>query len=1109
MAEIFNFYVQDNRSIQFPKNNLLEPIMQEDYNVATWRFRIPKTLNNIDMTSWAWWFVYVNAKGQKFSELLTLVDDIDEPDSFCAADYDIDYRITYNPGSFSFSLEAINAESGGAITGEWHTKTYSHKVDKTLQGNQAQWAETESDIISALIIEVQNKVRQLVGGATPEPKNLVADMEDPQKVYLYVGSEEDESNGYWYYHNGTRFVPGGLYASGITVDAVPTQGSTNAVQSGGVYSALAGKVDTEDANKKFNVLLKTEANDAVFDSTGLTLVNIGGWYGYNTGDIPYANGKYYANPLRAQNSASLTHVSFTDADGNTITLTDAGGNKLTQISGRRATSVLEINGTTVNDILYIDYSRFVSGTVLSITTYTLAETPAHIHVVRLYTDDHTEDGVCGITKDAWHEDYIPYGETNYTLSDCLSGMFDDKVDKISGKGLSTNDYTDAEKQKVTDATADLSAMTTATATDAGKALKAKTITDGKVTEWEFGGVSEDDSQGSIIEYEPINLAESVIFTTGALNIQTGQVGSESTYQTSDFIPLTDTWYYLKNVEKYCIYNDEKQYINRYGNNSPHPYRPRTGENSAYIRISVLNENIETALLCEMEHYYPDEAEVVHEQPRNLNISGDNFIPKLLNDIAHKDSARFADGANLFDIDAGYLYVAATGGVVINTKTTGDIHAGNQQTQAKLTFDVHYNNADIPVNGGIASTYYIPVESGKYLFSNYSFWNSAGYDSNKDFLAEVPFKNAFNGYLVPDGMAYVRLNFKAQTTPAAGFLQSLDDAKNIIVWQEETGVCTRPTLTLSKQIDGGFISPNYLDKVVPNMADSDFISAMKCLMVREINRREHAWRFGNFNTYVGSGTSGFYLIRKMLMDNGIDFCGFEEMSGRATDLGTFLESWQFAEGFVSPKNEQGKGTNALSIASRFPVQTWNTYTMTSVSSNKDCINARIRLPRFLDAYNPFRTMSMYVIHPAIGANQTNLANELLSIIASDESDYIVITSDTNSFSDTEEGKTFWRVLEAGGLRPVIPITTKTVTQDNLGKETDEYPEKQWRWHSIDQFFVSSNIDCVSYNVINTKDEYVGTMKNDTTTDGEYALSDHDFVYADLVFKDEVRSGLAQS
>jgi len=209
MAEIFNFYVQDNRSIQFPKNNLLEPIMQEDYNVATWRFRIPKTLNGIDMTSWAWWFVYTNAKNEKFSELLTLVDDIDEPDSFSTADYSIDYGISYHPGSFQFSLEAINADSGGEVLNEWHTKTYAHKVDKTLQGNQAQWAETESDIISALIIKVQNKVSQLVGGATPEVKNSKTAMTDPEKVYIL------STDGNWYYNDGTEWQSGGKYAAGV------------------------------------------------------------------------------------------------------------------------------------------------------------------------------------------------------------------------------------------------------------------------------------------------------------------------------------------------------------------------------------------------------------------------------------------------------------------------------------------------------------------------------------------------------------------------------------------------------------------------------------------------------------------------------------------------------------------------------------------------------------------------------------------------------------------------------------------------------------------------------------------------------------------------------
>ena len=232
MADVFDLYVKDNRTIQF---KFTEPIMLEDSRVTDWVFHIPRILNNLDVSGWAWWLVYINARGQKYSELLELSEDPESPLEKCIATYSVDYGMSIKAGIVRFSLEAINTDTGGEILNEWHTQTYQAKVQDTLQGNQVEFAETESDIISALIVEVQNKVAQLVGGATPEPKNLVADMTDPKKVYLYVGNEENESNGYWYYHNGTRFVPGGLYASGITVDAVPTQGSNNAVSSGGVY----------------------------------------------------------------------------------------------------------------------------------------------------------------------------------------------------------------------------------------------------------------------------------------------------------------------------------------------------------------------------------------------------------------------------------------------------------------------------------------------------------------------------------------------------------------------------------------------------------------------------------------------------------------------------------------------------------------------------------------------------------------------------------------------------------------------------------------------------------------------------------------------------------
>ena len=156
MADIFDFYVYDNRSIRFV---LAEPIMMEDKNVTQFRFRIPKSLNGFDMSSWAWWFVYVNSNGEKYSSPLILTDDEDDPEIFSTATYTIGYGISGKSGKISFALEVINADSvTGEIINEWHTKTYYTSVEATLQGNQAEYSEDESDIISALIQQVQTLI---------------------------------------------------------------------------------------------------------------------------------------------------------------------------------------------------------------------------------------------------------------------------------------------------------------------------------------------------------------------------------------------------------------------------------------------------------------------------------------------------------------------------------------------------------------------------------------------------------------------------------------------------------------------------------------------------------------------------------------------------------------------------------------------------------------------------------------------------------------------------------------------------------------------------------------------------------------------------------------
>lgn len=157
MADVFDFYVYDDRSIRFA---IAEPIMLEDKDVTQFRFRIPKVLNNIDMTSWEWWFIFVNAKKVKYTTQLTLTDDEDDPDNFSVATYTVGYGFSGYVGQVSFSIEALNV-SGEDIVNEWHTRTYNTTVTDTLQGSRAVIPEPGGQSGTGLTEEIRQALLQI------------------------------------------------------------------------------------------------------------------------------------------------------------------------------------------------------------------------------------------------------------------------------------------------------------------------------------------------------------------------------------------------------------------------------------------------------------------------------------------------------------------------------------------------------------------------------------------------------------------------------------------------------------------------------------------------------------------------------------------------------------------------------------------------------------------------------------------------------------------------------------------------------------------------------------------------------------------------------------
>ena len=88
-------------------------------------------------------------------------------------------------------------------------------------------------------------------------------------------------------------------------------------------------------------------------------------------------------------------------------------------------------------------------------------------------------------------------DINKPISIATQAALDNKVNIETGKGLSTNDYDNIQKQKVNKNVIDLNNIKNADFAEAGKVLKAKEVEEGEVISWEFDDINTTDKTLSI------------------------------------------------------------------------------------------------------------------------------------------------------------------------------------------------------------------------------------------------------------------------------------------------------------------------------------------------------------------------------------------------------------------------------------------------------------------------------------------------------------------------------------------------------------------------------------------------------------------------------------
>lgn len=364
-------------------------------------------------------------------------------------------------------------------------------------------------------------------------------------------------------------------------------------------------------------------------------------------------------------------------------------------------------------------------------------------------------------------------------------------------------------------------------------------------------------------------------------------------------------------------------------------------------------------------------------------------------------------------------------------------------------------------------YYMPVDEGDVLTSNNTSIGYYFYDESYTQLSTAGASVSYLPVTVPASAKWFRIDLNI------GFVSKGDP---VMVWKAKNEVSARferPIFRPTIQYKPNYFDGSIFDYAVPTSLNQGVIRWARFAALRAMNEARDAYRFGTFNTYVSRGSKGFPVIREMLFDYGIDFCGFQECNYAGTVIGSAVYDFQF------PYNSGARyETDAVPCVSRFEV------TSSSAVALKDgnhwCKIVKMNLPQNKH-YPRVPTLSVYNYHGSLAlSNRLAEIQDILTIIASDTSDFIVIMGDTNSEVDSAGHRQSWDAWEAAGFKAV-----------HHG-ESPTWPsiENPSRYSSMDNIFVSEHINVLHYDIINGP--YL-KLEDGTTT-----LSDHDFVFADLQF-----------
>ena len=226
------------------------------------KFQAPRFYDAIDLTEMMVNILYVSPAGNKG---ISAAVNTEYSDDMIRCGWLVPYAACPQKGTLHFVLEFVGADYTLKTTiANTPVLDSINDEDVVPEPVEQAWYITLQADVSAALQEAQTalgRIESIFNAlSTPLSADTVADMTEESAIYVYTGSETGYTYGNWYYYDGSAWVSGGEYAStALYTDAVPTQGSTNAVQSGGVYDEIAVTNERlEDVKETVRAVIGTE-----------------------------------------------------------------------------------------------------------------------------------------------------------------------------------------------------------------------------------------------------------------------------------------------------------------------------------------------------------------------------------------------------------------------------------------------------------------------------------------------------------------------------------------------------------------------------------------------------------------------------------------------------------------------------------------------------------------------------------------------------------------------------------------------------------------------------------------------------------------------------------